>query len=89
MFRALRGYKAQYHYLTLLVACDFDECKVLLLGPGVTIQCARQFDETKARDHAVAVAKDYIHTAKNEDLPVLETVDWQPLGAGEWLNWRP
>jgi len=89
MFRALRGYKAQYHYLTLLVSCDFDHCNVLILGPGVTIQGARQFDEAKARDHALAVARQYVHEEKKEDLPVLETLEWEPFSPGEWLNWRP
>lgn len=89
MFRALKGYKAQYHYLTLLVACDFDECKVMVLGPGLVIQGARQFNEQKAREHALAVAKSYIHEEKKEELPMIETVDWQPFQPGEWLNWRP
>ncbi len=89
MFRALRGFKAQYHYLTLLVACDFDACLVTLLGPGVVIQGARQFNEAKAREHALSVAKSYIHEEKKEDLPVLEEVEWRPFEAGEWLNWRP
>lgn len=89
MFRALRGYKAQYHYLTLIVSCDFDHCNVFVLGPGVTIQGARQFDENKAREHAHAVAKEFIHGEKKEDLPVIENLDWQPLATGEWLNWRP
>lgn len=89
MFRPLRGYKARYHYLNLLVSCDFDHCNVFVLGPDLVIQGVRQFDEAKAREHALAVAKTYIHEEKREDLPVLETVEWQPLGPGEWLNWRP
>ncbi len=89
MFRALRGYKAQYYYLTLLVACDFDAFVITLLGPGVTIQGGRQFNEAKALEHALAVAKSYIHEEKKEDLPVLDEVQWRPMDAGEWLNWRP
>jgi len=89
MFRPLKGSKARYHYLTLLVACDFDECKVMLLGPGVTIQGARQFNEAKAREHALAIAKSYVHEEKKEDLPAVEEVDWEPFEPGEWLNWRP
>lgn len=89
MFRALKGFKAQYHYLTLRVASDFDEWKVILEGPGVTIQGARQFTEVKAKEHAFAVAKDYIHQEKHEDLPALESLEWRPFEPGEWLNWRP
>ena len=39
MFRPLSGYKAQYHYLTLVVAGDFDEWRVLAMGPGFTTSC--------------------------------------------------
>ncbi len=89
MFRPIRGFKAQYHYLTLLVGCDFDACNVVLLAPGVLIQGARQFTEDKAREHAQAVAKSYIHEEKHEDLPVIENLDWKPFEQGEWLSWRP
>lgn len=89
MFRPLRGFKARYHYLDLVVSCDFDHCNVLVLGPGLVIQGARQFDEAKARSHAETLARSYIHEEKKEDLPALETIEWQPLSPGEWLNWRP
>ncbi len=89
MFRPLRGFKARYHYLDLVVSCDFDRCNVLVLAPGLVIQGARQFDELQARSHAEALARSYIHEEKKEDLPALETIEWQPLSPGEWLNWRP
>jgi len=89
MFRELKGFKAQYHCLTLLVASDFDEWKIVLHGPGVCIHGGRQFTEAKAKEHAHACARGYVHEEKRADLPVLEILDWQPLGPGEWLNWRP
>jgi hypothetical protein len=88
MFRALTGYKARYHYLTLLVAADFNEWKVMLLGPGVTIQGTRQFTEEKAKEHARAVAQSFLAEEKHEDLPAPPQLDWTPLDAGEWMNWR-
>ena len=88
MFRSLTGFKAKYHYLTLVAAADFDEWKVIVQAPGVCIQGARQFGEAKAKEHARVCASDYIHREKKEDLPVLEQLDWQPLATGEWLTWR-
>ena len=89
MFRTQDGFKAQYHYLTLLVALDFDEWRIILHGPGVCIQGGRQFTEAKAKDYAYAAAIKYIHDEKHEDLPVQEEVQWQPLTPGEVLKWRP
>ncbi len=88
MFRALSGFKAKYHYLTVLVASDFDAWHVTVHGPGVCINGGRQFSESKAKEHARMCAADYIHREKTEDLPVLEQVEWEPLAPGEWLNWR-
>jgi hypothetical protein len=89
MFRSSTGFKAQYHYLTLLVASDFDEWRIVLTGPGLTIHGHRQFGEAKAKQHAVDIAEIYFRQEKHEDLPPMPQVDWAPLGAGEWLNWRP
>lgn len=86
MFRALNGLKAPYHSLTLLVASDFDEYRVLIQGPGVMISGSRQFSEAKAKEHARAIAADYLNSQK-EDLPLLEP-EWTPLAPGEFLNWR-
>ena len=88
MFRSLSGYKSEYHYLKLLVVSDFDEWKVLVEGPEVTIQGARQFTPAKAQDHAVSIAKAYIHEEKHEDLPPIEAVDWSPTDTDNWLKWQ-
>lgn len=88
MFRVANGFKGSYHDLDLMVAADFDEWKVLVRGPGVCIHGGRQFSEDKAKAHAVACATDYYREFKPET-PKLETVDWQPMRQGEWLNWRP
>ena len=88
MFRTAVGFKAQYHFLTLLVASDFDEWRIILQGPGLTIHGCRQFSEAKAKQHAIAVAGSYFEEQKREDLPALAEIDWTPLQDGEWLNWR-
>ncbi len=89
MFRCLPGFKAKYHYLNMVIAADFDEWKVIIEGDGVTINAGRQFTEAKAKEAARAGAASYIHAEKHESLPVIDTVQWQPLGTGEFLNWRP
>ncbi len=89
MFREARGFKAQYHYLSLVLASDFDEWRIMAQGPGVMICGVRQFTEAKAKEHARTLASSFIHQEKHEDLPVLQELDWQPLTPGEFLNWRP
>ena len=89
MFRTATGFKAHYHYLTLLATSDFDEWRIVLHGLGVYIQGGRQFTEAKAKEQARTVAMNYIHNEKHEDLSVLENLDWQPLTPGECLSWRP
>ncbi len=85
MLRSLGGYQAQYHYLTLLVVSEFNEWKVLAVAPGVTIHGQRQFSEAKAKDHAFALAKEYIHKFKQESLPELPEVVWQAAAPENWL----
>ena len=89
MFRSVTGFKAQYHYLTLYVAADFDEWKVVLQGQGSIIIGVRQFTEAKAKECACKVAVDYLQNEKHEDLPPLESVEWTPFRPGEWLQYRP
>ena len=50
MFRSMSGFKAQYHYLTLLVISEFNDWRVLLYGPSMTIHGSRQFSEAKPRN---------------------------------------
>lgn len=88
MFRPVSGFKARYHYLTLLAVSDFDEWKVLLYGDGITIHASRQFSEAKAKDHALAVARKFVHEERHEDLPDLPAVDWMPTADHDWLTWR-
>lgn len=86
MFRSKSGFKTQYHYLTLLVISEFNEWKVLLYGPGTTIHGTHQFAEAKAKEHALTIARDYIHEVKHEELPEPEPA-WVPAGGDDWLNW--
>jgi hypothetical protein len=55
MFRASSGFKAQYHYMTLIVALDFDQWRIFLQGPGVIIDGGRQPDNTAAKEEASVV----------------------------------
>jgi len=87
MFRSMSGFKAQYHYLTLLVISEFNEWRVLIYGPATTIHGTHQFSEAKAKEHAMAVARAYIHDQKHEELPVLPEMTWVPTGPEDWLVW--
>ena len=88
MFRSILGFKAQYHYLTLVVVSEFDEWKTLIHGPSVSIHGTRQFGETKAKDHALTLARSFIHDQKHEDLPVLPDVQWDKSSPDDWIIWR-
>ena len=87
MFRSMPGYKAQYHYLTLLVVQEFNEWRVLLHTPTTTIVGTRQFSEAKAKEHALTIARSYIHDQKHEDLPALDEVAWAAAAPEDWLVW--
>ena len=87
MLRSLSGFKANYHYLTLVVVSELNEWKVMLYGPSVTIHGRRQFQEGKAKEHALAIAQDYVHQQKKEDLPALSTLEWTPTSHDDWLIW--
>jgi hypothetical protein len=87
MFRAMSGYKAQYHDLTLVAVSAFNEWKVLVYGPGVTVHGSPQFSEAKAKEHAIAAANGYLHDRKHEEMPADATVEWTPTAADDWLNW--
>jgi hypothetical protein len=89
LFRRAAGFTAQYYYLTLVVAPDFDEWRIWLQGLGVTINGGRQFTEAKAKEQARLIADTYIHAEKHEDLPALDEVDWVPIDPETWLNFHP
>lgn len=89
MFRAAAGFKAQYHDLTVLVASDFDEWRILLRGPNIIVQGGRQFTEEKAKEAAHVMAESYVKEHDGEGVTPLGDFDWRPLEPGEWQNWRP
>jgi hypothetical protein len=89
MFRQLRGFKAEYHYLKLVIAADFDEWRVLVMGPGFTLQGQRQFGEAKAKDHAILTAKTFIYEEKKENLPPVQEVAWTAMTPGEYMDFLP
>ncbi len=89
MFRKAAGFRADYHYLHLVVAPDFDEWRVFLRDDGIIIHGGRQFTEIKAKEAARQIADAYLHDEKHEDLPPLPEVQWTPMQPGEWLNFHP
>ena len=89
MFSKSAGFKTQYHFLTLIVAPDFDEWRIFLQGRGVTIHGGRQFTETKAKESACTIAASYILNEVHEELPPPPQLDWTPVETGAWLNYRP
>lgn len=89
MFRSAAGFKAQCNDLTVLVAADFDEWRILLKGPDLIVQGGRQFTEEKAKETARLMADSYFKEHSGEYLTPLQNFEWKPLDPGEWQNWRP
>ena len=87
MFRQGSGYKAHCGSLTLLVASDFDEWRVLAQSSGTTIRGGREFSAEKAKAQAVQIANEYF--AENSEESSTDGLEWFELEPGEWLNWRP
>ena len=88
MFRSFSGYKAQYDGLTLVVVAEFNEWKVLVHGPGVAILGARQFDGSKAKDHAAAIAEAYVRQRRGQEPPSIAELAWMPTEHDDWLVWH-
>jgi hypothetical protein len=88
MFRPLRGFKTKYHTFTLVVSADFDEWRVLAIGPNYTVQGQRQFSEARAKEHAKLAASSYIREQLKETPPEVE-LEWTALAQGEWMDFRP
>jgi hypothetical protein len=85
MLRSLSGFRAQYHYLSLVVVSEFDEWRVVVHAPDVIVQGQRQYKEAKAKEHALALAKQFVHELKQDTLPELPDVEWAPTGPQDWL----
>ena len=88
MFRPLSGFKAQYHGLILVVVSEFDEWRTIVHSPEVVMQGTRQFTAVKAKDHALALANQYLADVKQETPGNGQELDWQPTGAQDWLVWK-
>ena len=88
MFRSFNGFKFDYHGLTLLVVAEFNEWKVLVYGHGVTIHGTRQFEEAKAKEHALAIAESYALKDNPDAAPPASEPGWQPTSGDDWLVWR-
>lgn len=88
MFRSLPGFQADYHELKVLVVSEFNEWRVLVYGPGVSLHGAPQFGEEKAKLYGLNLAKKYLIEEKKQEVPEAEDVSWQPAGREAWLVWR-
>ena len=88
MFRTMSGYKAQFNDLTVLVISEFNEWRVLVHGPATLVHGSRQFTEEKAKEHAIAIAQEYSHDRRHEDLPAATEWKWTPTAEDDWLVWR-
>jgi hypothetical protein len=75
--------------MTIMVALDFDQWKILLQGPGVIIDGGRQADKTAAHEEARRIAERYICEEKHEALPTQPQVEWTPIDRHSCLNWQP
>jgi hypothetical protein len=84
----MSGFKSQYNDLTILVISEFNEWRVLLHGPGTVVHGSRQFTEEKAKEHAIAVAREYAQHRKHEELPGDAQWQWTPTTDDDWLVWR-
>ena len=87
MFRCMTGFKAQYQDLTLLAVSEFNEWKVLMYGPGVICHGTHQFSETKAKQHAIDLARHYVQERRHESLPEVADPEWSPTSYDDWLVW--
>jgi hypothetical protein len=85
MFRCMSGYKANYHYLSLMVIAEFNEWRVVVFSPDGVVLGTRQFGEVKAKEHALIVARQFVHDYKQQDLPVLPEVQWVPTAHDDCL----
>ncbi|MCC7174309.1 MAG: hypothetical protein IT159_03860 [Bryobacterales bacterium] len=88
MFRPLTGYKAHFQGLTLMVVSEFDEWRVIVHTPEVVVQGARQFSPSKAKDHALCLARNYLSEVKQQAVEETAEPDWQPTGSQDWLVWK-
>jgi hypothetical protein len=59
----------------------------LVYGPAATIHGIHQFSEAKAKEHAMAVARAYIHDRKQEKLPDVAELTWASTAAADWIVW--
>lgn len=88
MFQHAEAYRAQFNDLTLLVAADFDEWRIIVRGPDIIVRGGRQFTGAKAKEHAIRVAEEYLRDVKGEAAEIPPDLEWQRIDGG-WLNWRP
>ena len=89
MFRQSPGFKAQYHYMTMTVALDFDQWRIIVQGPDVLIDGGRQPEKGSAKEQARRIADRYIREQKRETLPVVREVVWTAIDPNSCLHWHP
>jgi hypothetical protein len=88
VLRPLSGFKASFQHLTMVVVSEFDEWRVVVYSPEVFLQGHRQFTDVKAKEHALALVKQYFQEINQETPSGLPEPDWRPTNPAEWLVWR-
>jgi len=88
MFRPLTGFRTTYQGLTIVVASEFDEWRVILHSPEVVIQGQRQYSAAKAKEHALMLAKSYLEECGRLPESPPPEPEWQPTGPRDWLVWK-
>ena len=89
MFRQSPGFKAQYHYMTMTIALDFDQWRIIVQGPDVIIDGGRQPEKVPAKDQARRIAERYLREEKRETLPAVREVVWSAIDPNSCLQWQP
>ena len=87
MFRPSPGFTAEYHGMTLIVALDYDQWRILVRGPGVVIDGGRQPDRSTAKEEACRIAENYVTREQHAALPSPALVEWTPLAPRAFLVW--
>ena len=89
MFRSSTGLRAQYLDMTMVLAFDFDQWRIVLHGPGVIIDGGRQADKIAAQQEACRIAESYFCNERHESLPAPHQIKWTALDPESCLNWQP
>jgi hypothetical protein len=75
--------------MTMTVALDFDQWRIIVQGPDVIIDGGRQPEKVSAKEQARRIAERYLREQKHETLPTVHEVVWTAINPNSCLKWRP